>query len=119
MIYSKKKINLVFISCLIALSIMFIRIIPNTNSVGIIEQDSTHRIIGNIIGDVNIQSNQHFPTSSRKLSESNSPQSNCYFDRYDLTPSKDITDSKKIYRGGFSECHRFKAFLSIHFSTST
>lgn len=109
----------VLISGLIALSVIFIRVIPIESSGRSLGHDPSQRIIENIIGDINIQNNQQIPTSSRKLSESNSPQSNSFYDKYDISPAEEITDAKKIYRGGFSACHRFKTFLAIQFSTST
>jgi hypothetical protein len=41
------------------------------------------------------------------------------YDKNDLIAISDITDSRRIYNGGFSATFRFKTFLTVIFSTST
>jgi len=57
--------------------------------------------------------------SVKQNQERNFSSTNNFYDKNDLISVADLTDSKRIYNGGFSTSFRFKTFLTAIFSTST
>ncbi|MBX2977382.1 MAG: hypothetical protein KF721_14750 [Ignavibacteriaceae bacterium] len=107
------------VSYLIVLSLLLPKLVVFGNSCNWVGKGSSHSFNENIFSEFTIQSNHSGSPASRKLNESNSPNSYSFYDKHDSAQIGTITDSKKIYQGGFSESHRLKTFLIIQFSTST
>src|SRR5574338_617442 len=60
---------------------------------------------------ISINSNQPSQSTFRQISTLNLSPANSFYDRYDIVSIPELTDSKKIYEGGFSFSHRYRTFL--------
>jgi hypothetical protein len=119
MISLKRNKYFSILSSFIVVVVLFLQVVQKHEAQNHFDQKLRELNIENIIAEINCSNTVSKNTSQRQLSELNISHLHNYFDRYDLISLPGITDSKKIYGGNFSVCHRFKTFLSSHFSTST
>lgn len=117
------RINKIFqlkgLNTFIALLILVMQLIPNIQNESFANQKLPELSYGNSVFIINVIINPFQQQLVRQNPEINFSPSNSSYDKYDITAIPDLTNSKKIYGGGFSHLHRYSTFLTVFFSTST
>lgn len=106
-------------SSLLAALILFFQLAPNQEIQSSSNQKTPEWSIDNNNAVINVIGNQFQKSLNRQNPEINSSPANNFYDKYDIKSIPDITNSKKIYGGGFSYLLRYSRFLTVVFSTST
>lgn len=103
----------------IAVLILFIQILPNQKTQTLSNQGTPEWNTDQNIAVTVLPNNLSQNNLIRHNQEINLSPANYFYDKYDITPIEDFTNTKKIYGGGFSYLQRYSRFLTVVFSTST
>jgi hypothetical protein len=103
----------------LAVLILFFQLVPNQEIQSSSNQNFPEWSIGDNISVFNVIINPYQKNLSKQNPEINLSPANNFYDKYDIQSIPDMTNSKKIYGGGFSHLHRYSTFLTVFFSTST
>jgi hypothetical protein len=107
------------LSYLIAVLVLFMQVVPKTEFASAGEHRLPEWNIDHNIALLNVSGNQPTKAAHRQIIELNLSPAHCFFDKYDILSIPELTDSKKIYGGGFSYANMYKTFLTVHYSTCT
>jgi hypothetical protein len=116
---STRNNKIKILSYLIAVLVIFLQVVPKTEFTSAGEQKIPEWNIDLNIALLSVSSNQSSQAAHRQIIELNLSPAHCFFDRYDMLSITELTDSKKIYGGGFSYTNMYKTFLTVHYSTCT
>lgn len=119
MIFISREHKLKILNSFVALLILFLQVVPDQESKIFGDHKLPEWNIERNIALASVNGNQPSQTSLRHINEINLSPAHSFYDRYDILSIPELTDSTKIYGGGFSYSHRYRSFLSVIFSTST
>lgn len=110
--------NIKVVTVLIVALLFFPQIFPWQATQSILPQKLPKCSINNYVFVLTLNTGLNFLNNNRqypgiKLSTHH------FYDKFDITPTADITNYKKIYQGRLSLLHRYNSFLTAQFSTST